>query len=173
MSASSPRHPQANSARARLAAAVAATLPLDLTLTPPTRAAAPQNTPTRPAAPQGAPLSPKMQNEPTGHSVPPSSLITPLSSPPPSRLNRDKFPNEPKLAPQCAPNHANAPQRAPSKRTLTRPLTPNQLRAARLLVAGHSTTAIAAALNIDRHTLADWKRLPLFQHELRRLIDQP
>jgi hypothetical protein len=39
--------------------------------------------------------------------------------------------------------------------------------------AGDTTTAIAAALQVDRHTLAHWKRLPAFQQEIRRLIDRP
>jgi hypothetical protein len=54
-----------------------------------------------------------------------------------------------------------------------RPLTPDQLRAARLLLAGQSTNAIAAALSINRHTLGKWKRLPLFQQELRYLLAIP
>jgi len=83
---------------------------------------------------------------------------------------------------QSAPSHAIAPHASPCKTNPTparpssprhlRPLTRNQLRAARLLVAGQSTNAIAAALRIDRHILAEWKHLPLFQQEICHLIDQ-
>jgi hypothetical protein len=87
---------------------------------------------------------------------------------------------------QSAPNHAIAPHphqicktkptlvpnvAAPAVRPSRRPLTPNHLRAARLLVAGQTTTAVAVSLGIDRHTLARWKRLPAFQREIRALID--
>ena len=79
---------------------------------------------------------------------------------------------------QPTPNPSNARQTTPSNtpaqnKPTPPPPTPKQLRAARLLLAGHSTTATAAALNIDRHTLATWKRLPLFQQELRHLLTAP
>jgi hypothetical protein len=101
----------------------------------------------------------------------------------PSHPNLQNEANSPPLATparQSAPNHANAPHpiqicktkpTPPAPTRQPRPLTPNPLRAARLLVAGQTTTAIAASLAIDRHTLARWKRLPEFQREIRRLID--
>jgi hypothetical protein len=101
----------------------------------------------------------------------------------PSHLNVQNEPNSPIPATptrQSAPNHANAHhphQICKTKPTPTapvrkpRPLTPNHLRAARLLVAGQTTTAIAATLGIDRHTLAHWKQIPAFQREIHRLID--
>jgi hypothetical protein len=82
---------------------------------------------------------------------------------------------------QSAPNSAKArhegknektnPPAIPTVRTRPpRPLTPDQLRAAHLLFAGQSTTTIAATLQINRHTLARWKRHPLFEQELRHLL---
>jgi hypothetical protein len=44
-----------------------------------------------------------------------------------------------------------------------------QLLAAMLIVRGQRTGRIARQLQIERHTLARWKRLPLFQAELKRL----
>ena len=48
-----------------------------------------------------------------------------------------------------------------------KPLNPNQLTAARLLLAGHSVTAVAAALRVDPYTVSRWKKDPRFQSELR------
>jgi hypothetical protein len=135
-------------------------------------AAAARQVPPNPAnAPQPTPPAPNLQNEPTHAPRPQMSRNVPV----PSIL-------APRSTRQRAPSHANAPQPAqdcrtnpppPSRRRPPRPLTPNQLRAARLLTQGHSTTAIATALHVDRHTLADWKRNPFFQQELRHLIDDP
>jgi hypothetical protein len=61
------------------------------------------------------------------------------------------------------------PQPTPGKRP-PRALTPDQLRAARLLVAGHITNDIAAALSLNRRTIAKWKRRPAFQAELHHLL---
>jgi hypothetical protein len=52
-----------------------------------------------------------------------------------------------------------------------KPLRPNQLTAARLLLAGHSVSAAAASLKIHPYTLSRWKRNPVFQAELRRQTD--
>jgi hypothetical protein len=49
-----------------------------------------------------------------------------------------------------------------------KPLNPNQLTAARLLLAGHSVTAVAATLGVDPYTISRWKKDPRFQSELRR-----
>jgi DNA-binding CsgD family transcriptional regulator len=128
----------------------------------PNLANAPQTTPNDAIALQTTPPRAPAQNEPT--------------APPPAKPR------------QSAPNHANAPHArvigktnppdntaapAPRRKRPPRPLTPAQLRAARLLAAGQSTNAVAAALGVDRHTVADWKRHPYFQPELRRLISPP
>jgi hypothetical protein len=106
-----------------------------------------QTVPNPAKARQTAPPTQKLQNEPTARANPC----------------------------QSAPNSANARHQHENCKTNPnarppRPLTPSQLRAAHLLVAGHSTTDIAATLQLNRHTLARWKRLPLFQQELRRLV---
>jgi hypothetical protein len=59
----------------------------------------------------------------------------------------------------------------PPLRTSPKPLRPNQLTAARLLLAGHSVSTAAAALKIHPYTLSRWKRNPAFQAELRRQVD--
>jgi len=120
-----------------------------------------QTPPNHAAARQTTPPTPPMQNEPSCHNG------TSAASPPTAHNTRQSAPfhaNARRQSPVCKTNPA-----PPSRRT-QRPLTPNQLRAAHLLVAGHSTTAIAATLSIDRHTLATWKAKPLFQLELRRIL---
>jgi hypothetical protein len=74
-----------------------------------------------------------------------------------------------KTNPEVPPSTPHLP--TPSSRRRPRPLTPTQLRAARLWSDGHSHAAILQALAISRHTLARWKRHPDFQAELRRLSD--
>ena len=64
----------------------------------------------------------------------------------------------------CKTNPPQVPKR-PAK-----PLNPNQLTAARLLLAGHSVTAVAATLGVDPYTISRWKKDPRFQSELRRQI---
>jgi DNA-binding CsgD family transcriptional regulator len=129
-----------------------------------------QTPPDNAKARQTTPPTPFVQNKPTGHNDT-SAAGRPTSS------TRQSAPNHANARPQspvCKTNPAPpAPSsilQSPSSRRPPRPLTPNQLRAATLLVAGHSTTAIAATLSINRHTLAAWKTKPLFQLELRRIL---
>ena len=129
-----------------------------------------QPTPNPSNARQTTPSNTPAQNKPTAPPATAKPALAPLHTPSLAGPN----------AHQTPPNHANARHNGlPGKTNPTprkrppRPLTPKQLRAARLLLAGHSTTATAAALNIDRHTLATWKRLPLFQQELRHLLTAP
>src|SRR4051794_38837852 len=66
-------------------------------------------------------------------------------------------------APECSTLHQ------PSQTHKTKPprkLTSRQLAAVRLLVRGVATANIASYLGIDRHTLARWRRLPLFDAEI-------
>ncbi|MDB5320339.1 MAG: hypothetical protein JWN40_1970 [Phycisphaerales bacterium] len=131
-----------------------------------------RSAPNHAKARQTLPASPNLQNEATCQN---GTAATPI---PAARLT-------PTSLRQSAPNHAKAPLQTPICKTNpspqpeirtkrpARPLTPAQLRAARLFVAGHSTNAIAAALAIDRHTLANWKKKHLFQLELRRLLQTP
>src|SRR5206468_6357886 len=48
-----------------------------------------------------------------------------------------------------------------------KPLNPNQLTAARLLLAGYRVIDVAVALNVDPYTVSRWKRDPRFQTERR------
>jgi len=128
-----------------------------------------RSAPNHAKARQTLPSSPNLQNEATCHNGTAATSI-PASRSTPTSLR------------QSAPNHAKAPPQTPICKTnptphpeiLTRrpdrPLTATQLRAVGLFVAGHSTNAIATALAIDRHTLANWKKKSLFQLELRRLL---
>jgi hypothetical protein len=50
------------------------------------------------------------------------------------------------------------------------PLTPRQLHAARLLVAGHTVKSAAAHLGVNRHTVSEWKKNPDFQAEVQRAL---
>jgi DNA-binding CsgD family transcriptional regulator len=117
------------------------------------------------------PPSPNLQNEATCHNGTAASIpAAPFThaNPHPSA------PNHAKARPQtpiCKTNPAPHPELRTQRPD--RPLTAVQLRAARLFVAGHSTNAVAGALAIDRHTLATWKKKPLFQLELRRLLETP
>jgi DNA-binding NarL/FixJ family response regulator len=121
-----------------------------------------QSAPTPAIARQTTPLNSLMQNEPT--SLPNRQPSTAIPAHPPHNP-RQSAPN-PAIARRLErPCKSNPEPRTP------RPLTPNHLRAARLLVAGQTTTAIAAALGLDRHTVSQWKRLPAFQREIRDLID--
>jgi hypothetical protein len=61
------------------------------------------------------------------------------------------------------PLRKSNPPRPPSDK----PLNPNQLTAARLLLAGHSVNAVAASLALDPYTISRWKKDPRFQTELR------
>jgi hypothetical protein len=123
-----------------------------------------QSTPKRPAAPQCAPF----------HATAPQRAPQPAKNVPqcPKMSHFSQLDlNDP--ADPSAPTRPNAPHPPTARRPRPpKPLTPNQLRAARLYVAGQPTSAIAQTLHIDRHTFADWKRLPTFQAELRHLLDQ-
>jgi hypothetical protein len=141
----------ASDARARIAAATASVLDYETILR---SQGVRQLTPSHANARQSAPPIPAAQNEPT--------VTAPRAD-----------------ARQATPTRADAPHsnadcktNPPPRRRPPRPLTPNQFRAATLLVAGHSTTDVAAVLQVDRHTLARWKRHPLFVQELRALSRQ-
>jgi hypothetical protein len=60
--------------------------------------------------------------------------------------------------------------RLASRRDVER-LTPRQLAAARALVRGISTVAVAQRLHTTRQTINRWRRRPDFANELRRLHD--
>jgi hypothetical protein len=95
----------------------------------------------------------------------------PARQPVPTRSNAPHPTRGRKTNPTSAPAPFLHPPSSPSKRP--RPLTPAQLRAARLWLAGHSPAAIAQTLAVTTHTFARWKRRPDFQAELRRLLDHP
>ncbi|MDB5319857.1 MAG: beta-glucosidase-like glycosyl hydrolase [Phycisphaerales bacterium] len=59
------------------------------------------------------------------------------------------------------------PPRPPSNK----PLHPNQLSAARLLLAGHRVKDVASVLHVDPYTVTRWKKDPRFQSELRYQTD--
>jgi uncharacterized protein YjcR len=50
-------------------------------------------------------------------------------------------------------------------------VTPRQMMAARLLLSGYAVAEVAAELGVHRYTVSRWKRDPLFDAELRRLLD--
>jgi len=52
-----------------------------------------------------------------------------------------------------------------------RPLNPNQLTAARLLLHGYQVRLIAEFLDLHPYTVSRWKKDPRFQAELRRQTD--
>jgi DNA-binding CsgD family transcriptional regulator len=109
-------------------------------------------------APNGAQRTRRRKNEPTADPAPAEGCQT--------------LPNSAKNGanPRGLAKRTHPPFRWPPRAPA--PLTPDQLRAARLLVAGHKSGEVAAALRLNRHTVAKWKRLPLFQRELRRLVRQ-
>ena len=131
---------------------------------------------TRQNPPQSA-SSAILQNEPTA--PPPSSIFHPQSAPPhplpPSRSVPNFQTNPPRLSHPPAKTRHNPPEPATPTAKLqneaTADLTPRQRHAARLLIAGHTATAVAALLDVDRHTVSDWKKLPAFQAELTRLLN--
>ena len=134
---------------------------------PPGAFEAVRSAPKHAKARQITPSSQNLQNEATCHN---GTAASAAHAAPTNR--RQGAPNHAKARPQT-PIYKTNPTPQPEIRTRRpdRPLTPKQLRAARLLVAGQSTVAVAATLAIDRHTLATWKKKPLFQLELRRLLD--
>ncbi len=112
-----------------------------------------------------------MQNEPTAY---PPNIHPPTAANRPSQRNRaqhgatiptPKKQNEPTTQPSTLSTQHSA------LRPAIKPLRPNQLTAARLLLAGHSVSAVAASLKIHPYTLSRWKRNPAFQAELRRQTD--
>ena len=185
-----PNRPLPLATRARLAAAASASVPqLRSTLY------ASQPVPTRSDAPQGVQTcSNAFQPARSEHSPAQNEATRPLShglsevlaqtralraamedatpdpfQPVPNRSNASHPTPRRKTNPLPAPSSILHPPSSPSKRA--RPLTPAQLRAARLWVAGHTPAAIAQALAVSTHTFARWKRRPDFQAELRRLLD--
>jgi hypothetical protein len=82
---------------------------------------------------------------------------------------RDSIPNVPRVVSPTAPPQPAALQSARKKSPLpARPLNPNQISAARMLLEGCSITDAAAALGVHRYTITRWKADPRFQSELRR-----
>jgi hypothetical protein len=80
-------------------------------------------------------------------------------------------------APQGATKTHAAPQPQPQLRKTNpprppsnKPLNPNQLTAARLLLAGHRVIDVASVLNVDPYTVSRWKKDPRFQSELHYQI---
>lgn len=96
------------------------------------------------------------------------ALILPAQQGATARNTAQQFP-PPKCKSNPPPN-PNSPIRNP-RFDSNKPLRPNQLTAARLLLAGHSVSAAAASLKIHPYTLSRWKRNPAFQAELRRQTD--
>jgi len=167
MPAHDPSQPRAAStARAPLAAAALQALDVrrQLLATLTARQTLPINANGCQRAPN-APECPEMSHfsQPLPVPVPPSTC-QPLPNAANARHDKTN-PDDP------APSSTLHPPALSSRARSPRPLTADQLRAARLLLAGQSTNAVAAALSLNRHTIGKWKRLPLFQAELRRLLD--
>jgi len=119
--------------------------------------------------------SPALQRVPqcsTSHRNPNSAKQTHRPAPTPSR------PSDPENVPHCSAEHIDTFSAEPSHRSPpafqsiapSPHLTPRQERAARLLAAGHTATAAAALLGVERHTIHRYKRLPAFNDHLRRLL---
>ncbi|HEY7118420.1 MAG TPA: hypothetical protein VH475_17660 [Tepidisphaeraceae bacterium] len=114
---------------------------------------------------QSAPLAAGAQNEPRLPLTPSS----PPPLPPPTRPSAPNEPTNPAEARQILPNPATL---STQDSALSTDLSPRQRYAARLLIAGHTLTAAAALLNVNRHTVAGWRKLPAFHAELDRLLNQ-
>ncbi len=130
-----------------------------------------------------------LQNEATA--PPPCSIRHCQSSSPrllpPSRSVPNFQTNPPILSHQPAQTCQNLPESASTPHLQNKPtvpssirhppfssrtsLTPRQLHAARLLVDGYTTKAAAARLGVNPHTVSQWKKLPPFQAELTRLLN--
>lgn len=52
-----------------------------------------------------------------------------------------------------------------------RPLTANQLRAARMLARGATGKATAAAVGVTPETISHWRQNPAFNAEIQRAVD--
>jgi hypothetical protein len=117
------------------------------------------------------------RRQPLGRASALSSIVAslPPALRPTAAAAANAAPQNPTLrhtAPQS--NHEDCktnPTPPPSSPPHSRPLRPIQLTAARLLLAGQSTQAVAAAVGRDPWTIARWKQTPLFQAELRRQTD--
>jgi hypothetical protein len=84
---------------------------------------------------------------------------------------RDAVPTVPKVMPAVpAARPVNAPPQKKHAPPLARPLNPNQISAARMLLEGRSITDTAIALGVNRYTITRWKADPRFQSELRRQV---
>jgi hypothetical protein len=130
-----------------------------------------QNEPTapRPSSIRHQPSSPS-HPLPPAHSVPNFQTNPPNVAHSPAKTRQ----NPPKPATRSAPaqNEPTAPSsilHAPSSSPPV--LTPRQRHAARLLIVGHTAKSVAAQLDVNRHTVSQWKKLPDFQHELTRLLN--
>jgi len=119
--------------------------------------------------------SPALQRVPqcsTPYRNPISAKQTHRLAPTPSK------PSDPENVPHCSAEHIDTFSAEPSHRSPpafqsiapSPHLTPRQERAARLLAAGHTATAAAALLGVERHTIHRYKRLPAFNDHLRRLL---
>jgi hypothetical protein len=131
-----------------------------------------------------------LQNEPTApppsaihhrrssppHPLPPSSSVPNFQTNPPivAHPAAQTCQNPPQPATRSAPaqNEPTAPKLSTQDSALrTSSLTPRQCHAARLLIAGHTAKDVAAQLEVNRHTVSQWKKLPDFQNELTRLLN--
>jgi hypothetical protein len=130
------------------------------------------------AAHHGAPQSAPRQNEPTAPA--PQSAPAHRCAPSPQNpqneatcLSGSPHPTAHQGAPQFAPAQikptAPPPLSTQDSALTTLPLSPQQLAALRLLLHGQRPTAVAAQLNIDRHTLLRWRRSDPFNAELQRI----
>jgi hypothetical protein len=109
------------------------------------------------------------------HSLPPSPSVPNFQTNPPRLSHRpaETCQNLPESA--STPDLQNKPTAPSSIRhppfSSPSSLTPRQLHAARLLVDGYTTKAAAARLAVNPHTVSQWKKLPPFQAELTRLLN--
>lgn len=127
-------------------------------------AAALPSLPPLPAQPRATKTNPAQQ-------IPSQNSKT---NPPPSSLHQSPpaHTTASRAAPPTPSSILNPPSSlSPAAPAKPKPLKPRQLSAARLLLAGHSVSAAAAALHIHPYTLNRWKRYPLFHAELRRQTD--
>jgi hypothetical protein len=150
-----------------LRVAVASALPFDIALPAPRPASTCTNLPL-PASPAPAQNEPKVPRGPLPARPPANSSALRTAT-----RNAQNEPTTPRPGPpQPAQTCHDPPPRAPAQNEPTPrfPLSPRQLRAARLLVAGQTARTVAATLQVNPHTISDWKNRPDFQAEVARLL---
>lgn len=74
------------------------------------------------------------------------------------------------LTPGNAAQQTRAPVRTNPRRVAG--VTPRQMTAARLLLAGRRVAEVAGELGVHPYTVSRWKRDPLFEAELRRQVER-